>query len=146
MVVGPVVVQKTMINGSVAGFSNYIIFVVFPVKIWMRRVGQREILRVDSDKNFGVHHTEKYNVAFYKIVMCLFQRSHALQTAFTIQVCSELSHFPTSTGPDGPLSQCHNGKSRLQKPHILEKSGPVSLALTSAHHWRKKWLTVNVEG
>lgn len=53
-----------MINGSVAGFSNYITFVVFPMKTWMRRVGQKEILRVDSDKNFGAHHTEIYNVAF----------------------------------------------------------------------------------
>lgn len=75
-------VHKTMINESVAGFSNYITFVVFPMKTWMRRVGQREILRVDSNKNFGVHHTEIYNVAFHKIVIYLFQRSHVLQTAF----------------------------------------------------------------
>jgi len=43
-----------MINGSVSGFWNYITFVVFPVKTWMGRVGQREILKVVSDKNFGV--------------------------------------------------------------------------------------------
>lgn len=93
-----------MINVSVAGFSNYITFVVFPMKTWMRRVGQREILRVDSDKNFRVHYTETYNVAFYKVVIYLFQRSHVLQTAFMIQVCSELSHSPASTGPDRALS------------------------------------------
>lgn len=72
-------VCKTMINGSVAGFCNYITFVVFPMKTWMGRVGQREILRVDSDKNFGVHYTGKYNVTFYKTVIYWFQRLHVLQ-------------------------------------------------------------------
>lgn len=137
MVYGPVVVHKIMINESVAGFSNYNTFVVLPIKIWMRRVGQREVLRVDSDKNFGVRHTEIYNVAFSKIVIYLFQRSHVLQTAFTIQECPELSHFPV---PQVQMGHCLSvTMERLDfRNHILEKSGPVSLALTSAHHWRKK--------
>lgn len=104
MVYGPVVVHKTMINGSVAGFCNYITFVVFPMKTWMGRVGQKEILRVDSDKNFGVHYTGKYTVVFYKTVIYLFQRLRVLQAAFRIQVCSGLSCFPPSTGPAGALS------------------------------------------